>query len=183
MIIDLLLKEKLSDKDFLIKSKNVLGFSLVETVVATAIVLTAVVGPVSIIGDSIHKLYYAKDEIIAINLAQEAIEVVRQIRDSNMINGDTWDTGFTFSSYVVDVLDDPALIYCNGCDQKVYYSSADGLYRQGAVFTPTQFSRIVTIDTIGPGVDERNITATVTWTTGGDGGTISVSENIFKLPR
>ena len=57
------------------------GFTLVETLIAIAILLIAVVGPISLIGDALHKLYYAKDQMIAINLAQEGIEVVRQRRD------------------------------------------------------------------------------------------------------
>lgn len=147
-----------------------------ETLIAISILLVSVVGPISLIGDSLHKIYYAKDEMVAINLAQEGIEIVRQVRDSNMLAGAAWDTGFTGPNYVADILNNPPLV-SNVSDQKIYIDSVTGLYRQGAVYTPTQFSRLITIQGAG---DERQIISTVTWKTGGDTGTISVSENLFK---
>ncbi|MHB1118014.1 MAG: type IV pilus modification PilV family protein [Minisyncoccota bacterium] len=154
------------------------GFTLLETMVAIAILLVAVIGSISLIGDSLHKLYYAKDGIIATNLAQEGIEVVRQTRDSNFLSGAAWDSGFTMPAYIVDVGGGQPLIPCSGCDQIVYLDAATGFYRQGAGFTAdTQFSRIITVRGTG---DERQIVSTVTWKTGGDTGTIAITENLFK---
>lgn len=151
------------------------GFSLVETLVALAVLLVAVVGPISIIGDSLHKIYYAKDEMIAINLAQEGIEIVRQIRDSNMLGGAAWGQGLGQGTYVADAFN-LSLISC--ADTKVY-QDANG-YRQRCVAdTDTQFtSRTIVITDIN--TTEKKITSMVTWKTGGDNGTVTVSENIFK---
>jgi prepilin-type N-terminal cleavage/methylation domain-containing protein len=168
-------------------SKNK-GFTLVETLVAISILLIAVVGPMSLIGDAFHKLYYAKDEIIAINLAQEGIEAVRQARDSNMLSGSSWMAGLTPGYYIVDVSGSPVPLLdsrpCTGlCTTEglpVYLDVATGLYRQSATFTATQFSRIVRIEDAGFGSDERKITSTVSWRTGGNNGTIVVIEYIFK---
>lgn len=151
------------------------GFTLVETLIAIAILLVAVVGPISLVGDSLHKIYYAKDEMIAINLAQEGIEVVRQIRDSNMLAGVPWGTGLADGSYVADAFN-LALSVCG--DTKVY-QDATGYRQLCAGGTSTQFtSRIVTIVTVA--ADEKRITSTVTWNTGGNSGTVTASENIFK---
>lgn len=159
--------------------KNSGGFTLVESLVAISILLIAVVGPISIIGDALHKLYYAKDETIAINIAQEGIEAVRQVRDSNMLAAITWDTGLAAGDYVVDANGATLVTLCGPtCAVQPVYLDAQGFYQQSTAATTTPFGRIVTIESIG--TDERRITSTVTWRTGGDTGTISVTEYLFK---
>ncbi|MBI5798521.1 MAG: prepilin-type N-terminal cleavage/methylation domain-containing protein [Candidatus Yonathbacteria bacterium] len=163
------------------------GFTLVETLVSIAILLIAIVGPISVIGDSVYRVYYAKDEIIAINLAQEGIEAVRQKRDSNMLAGSSWVTGLAAGYYIIDVMSTPAVIStsCTGACltdlMPVYFDSTAGLYGQGSGFTvTTQFSRIVRIQAVTENTSERKVTSTVKWITGGKTGTISVVEHLFK---
>lgn len=162
------------------------GFTLVETLVAISILLISVVSPISLIGDALHKLYYAKDEMIAINLAQEGVEAVRWMRDSNMLaitsgSGITWDSGFDGTNYVVDVGSTPPLTVCNlGCDQKVYFDTATGLYRQTVIDKDTQFSRLVTLEAASLPPSEHKVTSTVTWKTGGTTGVVSATEYLFK---
>jgi prepilin-type N-terminal cleavage/methylation domain-containing protein len=155
------------------------GFTLVETLVAISILLIAVVGPISLIGDALHKLYYAKDQMIAINLAQEGIEVVRQVRDSNMLSGVAWDTGIVSGTYVVDAFSSPAVFSC--ADTKVY-QDANGYRQRCTVDNSTQFSsRTVVVTDIGSApVVEKKVTSTVIWTTGGQVGTITATEYLFK---
>lgn len=150
-----------------------------ETLVAIAILLIAVVGPISLIGDALHKLYYAKDQMIAINLAQEGIEVVRQVRDTNMLGGVGTDI-FILSSpsyYVVDA-SLASLSTSVGNQQPVILDA--GLYKQGVAGMPTQFTRLVTIESVGSGATERKVTSKVEWKTGGQAGTITVTEYLFK---
>lgn len=61
------------------------GFTLLETVVALAVLLAAVVGPVSLITRGIFDFSFSKNKIVAANLAQEGIELVRAIREDNVI--------------------------------------------------------------------------------------------------
>lgn len=169
------------------------GFTLMETLVAIAILLVSVVGPISLIGDALHKLYYARDEMVAINLAQEGIEVVRYVRDNNMLAGlgNTWNKLNNGDGYMVDIGDlNNSLKKCNGgidnCSdpQPVFLSSSTGLYQQDVSsvgYFPTPFKRLVKIEDVALNSDERRVTSTVIWKTGGDTGTITVSENIFKL--
>lgn len=170
-------------------SANV-GFTLIETLVAISILLIAIVGPISLIGDALHRSYYAKDEMIAINLAQEGVEAVRRVRDTNMLGGGTspgnWLADLSNGDYIIDagsIAGTPAtfLVPCGSCaglPQPVYFHTATGLYRQGTVYNPTQFSRVVTIS--GSGTSERKATATVTWRTGGGTGSVSAWGYIFK---
>ena len=154
------------------------GFTLIETLVAIAILLIAVVGPISLIGDALHKLYYAKDQMIAINLAQEGIEVVRQRRDSDML-GTVGADIFSLPNpiyYTVDA--SSASLNISTAGQKPVYINGDFYAQSGG--TATQFTRLITITSVGSGTTERKVTSTVEWKTGGQTGTITVSEYLFK---
>jgi prepilin-type N-terminal cleavage/methylation domain-containing protein len=61
------------------------AFTLVESLVAISILLIATVGPLSIVASSIATANLAKDQVVAYYLAQEAIEMVRNIRETNAI--------------------------------------------------------------------------------------------------
>lgn len=161
-----------------INSRRTRGFTLLETLVAVAILSITITGPISVISDAVHRMYYAKDQMIAINLAQEGVEVVRKTRDSNMLEGSQWTRDFNQPDYIVDATLASPLIACSGnCDQKVYLDG-NGLYRQGIAGTETQFTRIVTITNLGG--DERKVTSRVEWRTRGANGVVAVSEYLFK---
>ena len=154
------------------------GFTLVETLVAISILLVAVVGPISLIGDAVHKIYYAKDQIIAINLAQEGIEAVRQKRDSDMLAGSASDI-FSLANpsyYTVDASSATPLAASAVGQQPVYING--GFYTQGTAATPTQFTRLVTVS--GTGTTERTVTSKVEWKTGNTPGMVTVTEYLFK---
>lgn len=156
---------------------SLMGFTLVETLIAIAVLLTAVVGPISLIGDALHKLYYAKDQMIAINLAQEGIEVVRQRRDSDMLAVTPTDIfSLANPSYFTVNASGATLVTSAGAQQPV--SLTGGFYAQSGG-TATQFTRLVTVTSV---VAEREskVTSTVEWKTGGQTGTITVSEYLFK---
>ncbi|MBX9907058.1 type II secretion system GspH family protein [Patescibacteria group bacterium] len=57
------------------------GFTLMETLIAITILVTAIAGPMTIAARGLQTAYYSKDEMVAVFLAQEAIELVRMKRD------------------------------------------------------------------------------------------------------
>lgn len=59
--------------------------TLVETLVAISILAMAIVAPMSLTMQSLSAAYYSRDQVIASNLAQEAIEAVRARRDANIL--------------------------------------------------------------------------------------------------
>ncbi len=77
----------------LIRNKNKKGFSLVEVIIAIFIITIGVTGAMSLMVYSISSVAVSKSKIIAVSLAQEGIEVVRNIRDTNWIEAADWDDG------------------------------------------------------------------------------------------
>ena len=167
------------------------GFSLLESMIAIGILLVAVVAPLSTIGDSLAQIYVARDQMVAINLAQEGIEAVRQVRDSNMIKGwnqsprtTDWNTGLGDGSYTVDTEEILQIKPLTAGEEGALYQKTDGTYTQisTANTVPTKFSRIITVSAIS-GVDyEKKITSLVSWkTAGGTYKKIEVSESLFGI--
>jgi prepilin-type N-terminal cleavage/methylation domain-containing protein len=61
------------------------GFTLVETLVAIAVIVLALVGPFLSVQHALIASYVARDELIGNSLAQEGIEYARSIRDNNFL--------------------------------------------------------------------------------------------------
>lgn len=77
------------------------GFTLVETMVAIAVLAVALVGPFVAIRTSLTASYIARDQLIASALAQEGMEYVRSIRDNNYLNNRSWLDGLALYSNCV----------------------------------------------------------------------------------
>lgn len=61
------------------------GFTLVETLVAVAVLTTSIAGPFVAIQAAINAGYVSRDQLAATMLAQEGIEYVRSVRDGNYL--------------------------------------------------------------------------------------------------
>ena len=132
------------------------GFTLIETVVALAVITGALVGPFLLSSRSIFNARYAKSRLIAANLAQEGIELIRSYRDNNVLADAPWDTGLAEGDYRVDVvcMGSPCTTAnaknfqnCNvaNCNDALRFDVASGLYSYDGPAL-TGFQRTVTID-------------------------------------
>jgi prepilin-type N-terminal cleavage/methylation domain-containing protein len=88
------------------------GFTLIETLVAVAILTTAIVGPFVAIEAAITASYTSRDQLVATMLAQEGIEYVRSVRDGNYMSiiqnptsGRSWLFGLDGSNGSVNCVD------------------------------------------------------------------------------
>ena len=61
------------------------GFTLMETLIAVLLLSTAIVGPLTIASKGLTTTLVAKNQITAFYLAQDAIEQIRFLRDSNCL--------------------------------------------------------------------------------------------------
>ncbi len=168
--------------------KAVSGFTLIETLIAVLLLSIAIVGPLTIASKGLSAALIARDQMIAFYLAQDAVEYVRFIRDSNRLAGTAWLGGLAPCGGGNGCTVDPSSGSVSGCTgpcsliQKyddgsghVYFS-----YSQGTI-TPQQFRRIVTLTSPATGEStEEVLTVVVTWRAqSGVTRTISVRENLL----
>lgn len=178
-----------------LKLKMEKGFTLVETLVAISILLVAVVAPMSTIGGSLSSIFIARDQMIAVNFAQEGIEIVRQRRDSNMLNkwkngAGSWGDNLSAGGYLIDATNlrgSGTLLSCAsscgvGYKKSIRQDPSTGLFYQKTAASSgenTQFTRIVNIADVSP--TEKTVTSTVTWLAGAVIKKIEVKESIFGI--
>jgi len=124
---------------------NQAGFSLIEVLAVLFIVSVALLGLVSLIIQNIQAQSVNKNNLIAYNLAQEGIELIRQTRDSNWRAGDAYDKDLAAGKYYIDYLDDKPTTIGNGLIYLYngYYINYSGT-ETGA--TPTIFTREIYLD-------------------------------------
>lgn len=153
------------------KQKNN-GFTLVEMLIAVAVLTLAVAGPLTLVSNGILHARYAKDQITAIYLAQEAVEVVRNIRDSNVLDKKPWLQGISSCGDIncgINIVGSPPTLRVKTCaalkDCLLYYNNSTGLYNHETVgTTPTPFTRTFQLVKI-VNAEEARLTVTVKWQT------------------
>jgi len=91
-------------KQYQRNQKNNRSFSLLGVLMASFIITTGVVGIISLMANTIARSKISGNKIIATGLAQEGIEIVKDIRGANWMNGDTWDDGIIDGTYQVSYL-------------------------------------------------------------------------------
>ncbi len=90
-------------------SNNNQGQGLVEVIIAIAIIATGVVGALTLTFSSLSYSETSVKQIVAANLAREGIEIIRNNRDSNWLEGDHWlEPYWTASDYDGIIEFDPA---------------------------------------------------------------------------
>ncbi|RLC38233.1 hypothetical protein DRH27_02760 [Candidatus Falkowbacteria bacterium] len=158
--------------------KNKKGFSILEAVVAFYLITMGMVGLLSLVTFSIKTQYITKNMVTGSQLAQEGIELVRNIRDTNWLKHDDWIDGDGFDSDTDILQDDNYIIdYTGSIDDFVTTNNEAGtrLYLDGNGFyvhdsvppnKPTAFYRIIEVNEIV--LDEQlNVTSRVRWSAGG----------------
>lgn len=139
------------------------GFSLLETTVAVAILVVAVLGPLTLASSSIKSSSLAKNNLIAAGLTQEGIELFRNRRASNVLKNQGWTTGlggcFLPNGCVIDAAN-LAVDSCSASCAPINLDAASGLYGYAAG-SPSIFTRKITAENTG--ANEIKIKSSVTW--------------------
>lgn len=174
------------------------GFSLVETLVAIFILSVSIVAPLTLAQKGLNAAIYARDQVTAFYLSQEAIEFVRNLRDSNGLSGRDWLYSLSDCLNQECGIDTTAptgqqIISCTRGqgDCSLTFNPSTGIYgerREGngnpkPGWQNSIFTRTVQINKVSVGgntMDEANVTSTVSWQTGNIQRTFILNGKIFN---
>jgi prepilin-type N-terminal cleavage/methylation domain-containing protein len=144
-----------------LEKSNNRGFTLIEALVAL-VVLTMALGPALVLSSNISSTAsIIQNNLIAANLSQEGVEVIRALRDANWHNGLPFDTGLADGIYRIE-WNSSGLISL-GSNPPLKEDS--GLYNYSSG-TDTKFKRTITLTKINS--EELRIISSVTWTERGN---------------
>ena len=153
------------------------GFSLIEVIVSIAVITTALVTAMALISFSVSSIGLSKSKIIATNLAQEGLEIIRNIRDSNWLSykrsPENWRDGLGIGDYRVQY-NQLGLLGFSSTPLRI---DSNGFYRYDAD-TDTLFYRKIIIDHIGD--NQIKAIAEITWQKKGKRHTIQVEDRLYN---
>lgn len=176
------------------------GFTLLETLIAIFILSLALTGPIYIATLAIRSSVETRDNISAYYLAEEAIEVIRNVRDTNSLNGRNW-IGVAFDNNLRKCVSAGSAkntcVMTTGSDNQYIFTPCTGSTCEPLVFTPTQtitygaptfdpsldiqskFTRSIYIDEIH--INKEMIAhSIVTWQDKGRERKLEITEHLFN---
>lgn len=122
------------------------AFTLVEIIVILFIISVGLIGVLSLVIQNMQSQIINKNNIIAYQLAQEGLELVRKTRDTNWANANPWRQGLADGTYYMDYLD--AIPQFLGNDtESILYKDASGNYLHEGTSGQTRFSRNIVLTT------------------------------------
>ncbi|MFA5091997.1 MAG: prepilin-type N-terminal cleavage/methylation domain-containing protein [Candidatus Paceibacterota bacterium] len=144
------------------KSKNYRAFSLIESLVAISILMLGILSAFILVIRTLANTPHIQSRLIASNLAQEGIELIRQIRDTNFIGSENdFRANLENGEYQIDIENreleqfnqDDFLKFDN--DKKMYvYSSGENL--------PYFFKRKIILSSVGEKTNVFRVNVIVT---------------------
>lgn len=143
------------------------GFTIIETLVAVAILMISIAGPLTIAHKGLLAATYARDQVTASYLAQDAMEFVKNKRDNNKLADKSWLTGISQCISVncsVDTINtDNNITVCgSSCvlkkDNSLGYNHSTG--------NNSQFSRYFYITSNNTNPEQATLTVEVSWKSG-----------------
>ena len=139
------------------------GFSLGEVMLATFLVGVSLTVIAKLMVDSISGSIESRHNIVAANLAQEGVEVVRNIRDNNIIKGIDPFTGFPPADDVNCLVDKNSVsIQCGaGLDKRLYGEVSSGYFVHGSGESTIYYRKIEIISGMSGG--DKEIVSVVSW--------------------
>lgn len=176
-----------------IKNQREKGFSLLETVIALGILVVGIGGAVGLVAQSLSSIEAIKNKVISANLAQEGIEVVRNLRDENWLNDVHWrgtgggislaggDCGVSDADYRVQY---NATALINFADTLLQVNSS-GYYGYNNEYgylggTDTVFKRKITICRIDVNDTQIKVISRVDWTEKGRAKFIEIEDRLYN---
>jgi type II secretory pathway pseudopilin PulG len=158
------------------KKKNNTGFTLLEIIIAMGIIISILTSALVLITLTVNSTKTSRSKIIAINLSQEGLEIVRNIRDNNWLAyrraASDWKQGLDPGDYRVQYNSSGLLAFSTTplrIDNGFYQ------YDNG---TSTLFYRKITIEHIDD--NQLRVISEVAWSERGRNQIISVETRLYN---
>ena len=126
----------------IMKIFNKKGFTILEIVVVIFVFSLGMLGLATMVVQNIQVQYVNKDYLIASQLAQEGLELVRNKRDSNWLAETTWSGGLTSGNYIFDYNDYTNNSYSDINSTPFLKINSSGFYNYTSG-TPSIFKRLI----------------------------------------
>jgi len=148
------------------------GFTLIEILIAISVLIVGIVGVYAIVPRIVGVTAENRDEFIASQLAQEGLEIVRNMRDSNWLRGVAWDSGLNncSSGCEIDYNDASFSSYADRflkIDNNGFYNYDSG--------EDTKFKRKITIT---PSSNVLDVKVEIFWS--GKGSPFQIEEKLYR---
>ncbi len=153
------------------------GFSLMEVIIAIGVIVTTLITLIALISSVVSGLKPAKFKLTATSLAQEGLEIVRNIRDSNWLSykrvPENWRDGLAAGDYRAQY-DELTLFSWADLPLKI---DSNGFYQYNSG-SNTPFKRKITIGHIGD--NQIKAVSEVTWQEKGKSYTIEAESRLYN---
>lgn len=139
------------------------GFSFAETLLATFILSVGLIIVVKLFQVSIQNSLFLRDATVASELAQEGVELVRNVRDNDFVSGGTGFGSFSSNKHCYIAINSTNLnCYSSQGGTSQYYLAYNGS-QYVATSSPSRFRRYLYIDYSSSGSPQAVVKSFVVW--------------------
>jgi len=168
-----LILNKMFNKINCLKTKK--GFTIFESLIAIFVLLVGILGAMTLILNVVNLIGLSSSQLTAAYLAQEGVEIVRNIRDTNWLSSNSFDFNLSNGAYEVQYSDSSLTIAGSPRFLKInaagYYNYIGG--------TDTKFTRTITLSY--PAAYILNVKVDVNWQEKGKSNNFSAQANLYNF--
>ncbi len=149
---------KIKDKKNKIKD----AFSLIEALVAISILMIGILSAFILVIRTLANTPHIQSRLIASNLAQEGVELVRQIRDTNFVNEGSFRDNLVAGTYQIDSVTRKLDLFEK--DNFLKFDDVDKIYSyQAGDKNPFYFQREIVISDTPDKTNSFRVNVIMTW--------------------
>ena len=160
------------------KRDNLNSFSVVEVLIALSILLVGILGNVALMVRTLDTSILTLQKLTAAELAQEGVEIVRNIKDSKVISGsvDSWFANLS-GSYYADYNDHQLNPILPGDPVPFLKKDENGFFNYDSG-NPTIYKREIKIEKIDD--HHLRVNSIVSWSHKGINFSVNVENHLYK---
>ena len=155
------------------------GFTFIELIIVFFVLTVGVLGVFRFVQYPISRIPVNESQLAATYLAQEGMELVRNMRDTNFLKGDPYNTGLDdcANGCIMDY-DDTELTEAIGLHEDEFlHRDGNGFYNYSGGVGETKFQRVITITSAA---DHLEVKVEVPWKHKGEmQDPVVIQENIY----